>query len=382
MSKKPPYQSGSSRKAHADKGYVYEYFLPSLLPESLELNDPKIGLLLEEATHHLGELNAYAKLVPDIGFFIKMHEVKEATQSSLIEGTKTEIDEAVMRAEDVDPERRDDWQEVQNYVAAMKYAIAGLDKLPLATRLLKNTHRVLMQGVRGEHKSPGEIRRTQNWIGGATIKDARFIPPAVEELPALLSDLDNYWHTKATNTPHLIKAGVSHYQFETIHPFLDGNGRLGRLLIVLYLTEKKLLHRPILYLSEFFAKHREEYYDALNAVRYNGDMSHWVKFFLVAVSETAQKACSTLQAIIDLKAKDSQTILALGKRAPQAARLLNNMYAQPILTVNQAAELLGVTHQTANSLIAELVRLGILEEITRASRNRLFVYNDYIGLFR
>lgn len=382
MTKNHVFIAGTFKKAHADKGYAYEYFMPTLLPDRLHFTDDKVAMLLEEATHHLGELNAFAKLVPDIDFFIKMHEVKEATQSSLIEGTKTEIDEAMMRAEDIDPERRDDWHEVQNYVAAMKFALDSLQKLPLATRLLTQTHSVLMQGVRGEHKAPGEIRKTQNWIGGATLRDARFIPPAAHELGPLLSDLDHYWNDKALTTPHLIKAGISHYQFETIHPFLDGNGRLGRLLIVLYLSDRQLLHRPILYLSDFFARHRDEYYDALNAVRYNGDIEHWIKFFLVGVSETAQKACETLQDIIDLKAGDTQAVLSLGKRAPLATKLLNGMYAQPILTVAQAAELLEVTPQTANSLIADLVKINILREITGSSRNRLFVYKSYISLFK
>lgn len=376
------FESGRMRTALAGDPGEYQYFMPNLLPDRVVFSDPGVAMLLEEANQHLGELNAYAKLVPDVDFFIKMHESKEATTSSRIEGTRTEIDEAVMDEENILPERRDDWLEVQNYVKAMCHAIKRLDEIPLATNLLRETHRVLLSGARGERKTPGEFRTTQNWIGGATIRDAHFVPPVPQEVDAFMNDLDHYWNDRAMATPILVKAAISHYQFETVHPFLDGNGRLGRLTIILFLMDKKKLCKPILYLSDFFAKHRMDYYDALDAVRIHNDIERWVKFFLVAVSETAKHSCETLQKIIDLKSENDKLILTLGKRAQNAAKLLEHMYSAPIVDIKQAAQLLGVTSSSANILISELEELGILKEITGFSRNRLYEYSGYMNLFR
>ncbi|MBQ2654838.1 MAG: Fic family protein [Methanobrevibacter sp.] len=362
--------------------FEYKYFMPNFLPEKISFTDPNISLLLEEATQNLGELNAYSKLVPNVDFFIKMHEAKEATASSKIEGTRTEIDEAVMDEENIEPERRDDWLEVQNYIKAMRFAIGELEKYPLATNLLKSTHKVLISGARGEYKTPGEIRKTQNWIGGATIKDAHFVPPIPQEVDSLMGDLDHYWNDKALTTPLLIKAALSHYQFETVHPFLDGNGRLGRLVIVLFLIEKRKLSKPVLYLSDYFSKNRLQYYDALDAVRMNDDVERWIKFFLVAVAETAKQSCETLQKIIDLKAKNGQKILKLGKRAQSASKLLDTMYGSPIVDAKKAGEIVGISSTAINVLLSELVKLGILEEITGFSRNRLYQYSEYLGLFK
>lgn len=376
------FRSGNMRVALAGDPGEYTYFMPNLLPESIFFDDPNVSMLLEEANQHLGELNAYAKLVPDVDFFIKMHESKEATTSSKIEGTRTEIDEAMMEEENISPERRDDWLEVQNYVKAMSYAIGRLNDLPLATSLLRETHGILISGARGERKTPGKFRITQNWIGGATLRDAHFIPPAPQEVDGFMNDLDHYWNDKAMTTPILIKAAISHYQFETVHPFLDGNGRLGRLAIILFLIYKNKLCKPILYLSDFFSKHRLEYYDALDAVRFNNDIARWVKFFLVAVSKTSQHSCETLQKIIELKNKNDNKALMLGKRAQNATRLLGHMYGAPIIDARQTASVLNVATTSANTLLNELERLGILREITGFSRNRLFEYSEYMDLFR
>jgi len=375
------YQAGIKRRANADTGYEYQYFLPSDLPVDFHAADPKLARLLEEATHSLGELNAYARFVPDIDFFIRMHETKEATASNKIEGTKTNIDEAVMREEDVAPERRDDWREVQNYLKAMNYATSRLNDFPLVVRLLGETHKVLLAGVRGAAKQPGELRRSQNWIGGATLKDARFIPPHHDHLPELLTDLGKFLNQDDLTMPILIKAGIAHYQFETIHPYLDGNGRLGRLLIILYLMQKKMVDRPVLYLSQFFAAHRQQYYESLDLVRTSNDLEQWLRFFLVGVSETAKQAVATLQAIMELRQKDGDKIMGLGRRAKPAGQLLKNLYREPIVSVADVARVLSVTPQSANSLVGELVKMGVLREITGFSRNRLFAYSEYLRLF-
>lgn len=373
--------AGLYRKALPNTSQEYSYFLPDSLPETIEFSDAKINILLEEANTNLGRLDSFAKFVPDIDMFIKMHEVKEATLSSKIEGTNTGFDEALQEVENISPEKRDDWHEVQNYVAATRFAIGQLNEMPLMVRLLKNTHAVLLQGVHGEHKTPGEFRRSQNWIGGASVSDARFIPPSVEHVDELMSDLEKYWHINALNTPKLIKAALSHYQFETIHPFLDGNGRLGRLIIVLYLVDNKMLSKPILYLSDYFNRYKNDYYEALDSVRNNNDIEHWIKFFLVAVSETAKKSCETLEKIIALKSSDMQKVAAMGKRSHNAADLLNYLYGQPIVTSKSIIQELGITHPTANSLLRSFVDEGILKEITGYSRNRQFAYVEYLNLF-
>ncbi|MBQ3468413.1 Fic family protein [Candidatus Saccharibacteria bacterium] len=375
------YNQGNFIREQADTDFEYQYFMPSLLPDIFEFDDPNINVLLEDATQKLGELNAYSLLTPDIDFFIKMHEVKEATESSRIEGTRTNVDEAVMDEEDVEPEKRDDWREVQNYVKALNFAIDKMQTLPLATRLIKETHAVLLSGVRGENKTPGEIRKSQNWIGGETIKDARFVPPLYTEIDRYLSDLDHYLNDKALSTPILIKAAIAHYQFETVHPFLDGNGRMGRLLIVLYLINKDKLSRPVLYLSDYFSKHRQGYYSALDAVRYDGDLEHWVKFFLVAVANTAKASCETLQKIIELREKTSAKIITNGKMVQNSTKIIDSMYSRPVMSVNEMANKMEVSYQAASKIAKELMSLGILGEIAGAQRGRNYAFKEYLELF-
>ena len=258
--------------------YEYESFRPTPVDRTFQL-DADITTALEKASGLLGELNAYSNLIPDIDFFIHMHIYKEAVESSRIEGTRTEFDEVFLKEGDVAHDKRDEWREVHNYTKAMNDSIKKLDELPLSMRLLKETHRTLMTGVRGGEKCPGEIRTSQNWIGGSSLKDAVFIPPHKDELAHLLSDLESFWHNPKSKVPDIIKAAISHYQFETIHPFLDGNGRIGRLLITLYLIEKNVLSKPTLYLSNFFSKNKGSYFEALTTVRHSNDLKHWLLFF-------------------------------------------------------------------------------------------------------
>jgi len=361
--------------------YQYKSFSPQAINYEWSWEEPQINTLLEQASRSLAELDAFTLIVPDVDLFIHMHITKEANTSSRIEGTQTLMDEAVLNQDQLAPEKQDDWFEVQNYVQALNEAIVELNKLPLSNRLLKQTHRTLMQGVRGEHKTPGEFRTSQNWIGGSNLNDAAFIPPHPNEIAQLMGDLEAFWHNDNINVPELIRVAISHYQFETIHPFLDGNGRVGRLMITLYLVHKGLLRKPSLYLSDFFERHRASYYDALTQVRTSNDMIHWVKFFLSAIIETANKGKKTFAAILNLRQEMDALILGYGKRAENAQALMKHLYNKPSLTITQAAEILGVSHQTASKLIKQLVKDRVLHKLTGYQRNQLFIFKTYLNLF-
>lgn len=361
--------------------YQYKSFSPAPVNEEWRWEDPRINTLLEQATRALGELNAFSLIVPDIDLFIEMHITKEANQSSRIEGTQTAMDEAVMSEELIAPEKRDDWREVRNYIDAINTAITELKTLPLSNRLLRETHAILMRGVRGEHKMPGEFRTSQNWIGGSGLKDAAFVPPHPSEVPDLMGDLEKFWHNDAINVPDLVRIAISHYQFETIHPFCDGNGRIGRLLITLYLVSQGLLEKPSLYLSDFFERNRASYYDALMAVRVSGDINHWVRFFLSGVAETATKGKETFRAVLALRQQSEARMHELGRRGKSGLQLLNLLYRKPVMTVAEVVAALKISPPTANALVADFMRFGLLREITGYSRNRVFVFEPYLKLF-
>ena len=377
-----PYVAGKYHTHAPNQAHQYEYFLPSLINGPLVIEDKRILMALEEANQRLGELKAYGTLVPDVDFFIRMHIISEAVSSSKIEGTQTEMDEALLSEEEIDPEKRDDWKEVTNYITAMNQAIDNLNQLPVSMRLIKETHAVLMSGVRGEQKMPGEIRTSQNWIGGASITTAHFVPPHPNHLSDLLSDWEKFWHNHALSVPTLIKIAIGHYQFETIHPFLDGNGRMGRVLIILQMMERGFLKHPILYLSDFFETHRQAYYDALDRVRGQDDLEQWILFFLEAVIQTAKKSVMTFEHIIDLRTSLESTVLTLGRRAPRGQKLLEFLFTQPVTSVGEVQNLLGVNYPAANALVGQFVALNILREKTGFARNRLFIMDDYVKLFR
>lgn len=361
----------------------YKYFLPNPINEPWIWQDQDINALLEKAAIKLGELNSFSKLVPNIDLFIQMHVTKEAVISSRIEGTQTQMDEALLDEEDISPERRNDWQEVTNYIKALNQAIEELVTLPISSRLIKKTHQVLLHSVRGEHKQPGEYRSSQNWIGGNSLADAVFIPPHHQYVHELMGDLEKFLNNDDIKVPALIKIAIAHYQFETIHPFLDGNGRIGRLLITLFLVEQKILSKPLLYLSVFFEKNKGLYYDNLTFVRTKNDMKQWLKYFLVGIAETAENAAETLSSILEMKARLENAIHSdFGKRSNNANLLLQYLLKKPIVSVNQVKMITKSSYKTANDLVNEFVHKGLLQEMTGQNRNRLFVFDEYLKLFK
>ena len=362
--------------------FQYKSFLPSKINHQWTWDDPRINLLLEKAAQTLGELNAFSRIVPNVDLFIRMHILKEANTSSRIEGTKTDIEDVVLDESSVFPEKRDDWQEVQNYVQAMNEAIKQLENLPLSLRLIRNTHRILMTNVRGKHKTPGEFRTSQNWIGGSSLADAAFIPPNKDDMSDLLDDFEHFLYNDRIVVPHLIRCAIAHYQFETIHPFQDGNGRIGRLLITLYLVSNHLLIKPTLYLSDFFERHRGAYYDSLTRVRDSNDLGQWVRFFLEGVIETAEKGKTTFAQILNLHTNIESELMNLGKKTDNARKLLMHLYQSPVVSVKQVESILGVKYYSANELIKTLVEINILEETTGYSRNRVFMFKRYIDVFK
>lgn len=373
------------KSGHYQSQGSYKAFIPENVNVDLELKDPRIPLLLSEAMRYLGELNAYSELVPDIDFFIKMHVIKEATVSSRIEGTKTNIEEAVKEKSEISMEKRDDWEEVQNYIKAINYATDRLKTLPLSMRLINEVHKILLSAVRGYSKTPGEIRISQNWISGdgLDINTASFVPPPAHIIGDLLSDLQKYWHSQDLIVPELVKIAITHYQFETIHPYLDGNGRIGRLLITLQLVHSKILSRPALYFSDYLERNRSSYFDSLDRARKTNDIEQWVRFFLSGVAKTARDAKDTLSKVVKLRSEYIDTIeKGVGiRRQANAKMLLPHLFGKPVVNVLEVEKYLGVVTQTANDLVKDLVRLGILSETTGKQKNRSFVLKNYLDLF-
>lgn len=360
----------------------YKSFQPSLINRTWRLDNMELIQLLGQADRELGRLDMYSDYITNIDLFIKMHVLKEATQSSKIEGTQTNMEEALLEKEDVALDKRDDWEEVQNYVAAMNETIAKLQTLPFSARLIREAHKTLLQGVRGTHKQPGDFRHSQNWIGGATINDAVFVPPVHTSVSDLVSDIEKFLHNDSHYFPELLKIALVHYQFETIHPFLDGNGRVGRLLITLYLFSKGILKQPVLYMSDFFERNRNLYYDNLMRVREKNDLLQWFKFFLVGIIETAKSGITTFDNILKLQKKVEAQIQTLGSRTANAQKVVHYLYQRPMIDAAKVGEVADISPASAYKLIADLEQFGVLKEITGGKRGKMYVYYDYLQLFK
>lgn len=360
----------------------YKSFQPNPINRAWSIDDMGLIQLLGQADRELGKLDMYSEYIPNIDLFIRMHVLKEATQSSKIEGTQTNMEEALLEKEDVALDKRDDWEEVQNYVGAMNEAVAKLQTLPFSARLIRETHSTLMQGVRGKHKQPGEFRHSQNWIGGASINDAVFVPPVYTSVEELIGDIEKFVHNDQEYFPELLKIALVHYQFETIHPFLDGNGRVGRLLITLYLVSRGILKQPVLYLSDFFERNRQHYYDNLMRVREKNDLLQWFKFFLVGVIETAKSSTTTFDNILKLQKQVETQLQTLGSRTANAQKVMYYLYQRPMIDAAKVGEVAEVSPASAYKLIADLERFGLLREITGGKRGKTYLFDAYMKLFK
>jgi len=360
----------------------YSAFVPKPLPPdpSLQLT-PEIVVALSEADTALGRLDGIVDVVPDPDLFVGMYVRREAVLSSQIEGTQSSLGDLLQEELEPAPEAVTDVQDIVRYVAAMNYGLRRLDSLPLSLRLIREIHEELLKNGRGSTATPGEFRRTQNWIGpeGATLATASFIPPSVPEMKTALGDFENFLHGPR-DFPTLVEVGLAHAQFETIHPFLDGNGRVGRLLITLLLVERGVLARPLLYLSHYFKLHRLEYYDRLTAVRLDGDWEGWIRFFLRGVKSTATEATQTAKKIFQLREEHRQLVVDHGM-GQHALILLSELFRRPVVDVNRAAEIMSTSFATANGVVRRMESVGILEETTGQKRFRKYRYEPYVKLF-
>lgn len=363
----------------------YRAFIPSPLPPEPPIKlEGDLQNLLSQADRALGRLDGSIQTLPHPDLFVAMYVRKEAVLSSQIEGTQSSLqDVLVAEARVLSSKRPSDVGEIFNYVGAMNYGLERLQNLPISIRLIREIHAKLLTGTRGQHMTPGELRNSQNWIGpnGCTLTEATFVPPPPHEVPIALSNLERFLHAE-TPFPLLIKIGLAHAQLETIHPFLDGNGRIGRLLITFLLCEKKVLLKPVLYLSYFFKRYRQQYYEHLQAVRDEGTWEHWLTFFLNGVFEVSQQATNTARQILSLREQHRQLIIdQLGRAAGNGHRVLEHLYQNPIVSITDVQQLIGTTYPAANNLVTRIVKHGILQELTGQKRNRRFIYMDYIRLF-
>ncbi len=364
----------------------YRAFIPAPLPPHPPVRmTGRMQALLSAADRALGRLDGAVHTLPQSDLFTLMYIRKEAVLSSQIEGTQSSLQDVLAaEARLLSPRSRGDEGEVLNYIRAMNHGLGRLQDLPLSVRLIREIHEKLLEGVRGGRLTPGELRRTQNWIGApdCTVHEAVFVPPPAGEVPRALGELEAFLHREDDGLPPLLRIGLAHAQFETIHPFLDGNGRIGRLLIAFFLCNRNILSKPVLYLSHFFKRHRAEYYDRLQAVRDRGDWEGWLSFFLQGVAEVGNTAVWTARRVLDLRETHRTLVTAqLGRSAGNGLRALEALYREPVVTVSRVREFAGLSYPAANNLVARLVALGILEEISGHRRNRAFKYGEYIRIF-
>ena len=361
----------------------YKAFVPDSFPPHDPVQwDNDLILLLSDANLAIGRLKEIELTVPDVDFFIFMYVRKEAALSSQIEGTQATIIDLLKVEAKIGDEVPSDVDEIRNYIAAMNHGLKRLRKLPLSLRLIREIHAELLKGVRGENRSPGEFRKTQNWIGGASIASASFVPPPATEVLRTMGDVEKFIHSKADSLPALIKAALMHAQFETVHPFLDGNGRVGRLLISFYLISEGILTQPLLYLSDFFRKHRLEYYDKLNTYRADGGIEVWSKFFLDGIRTVATDAADVALEIMRLKERDTKKVAEFGRNAKTGFRLLEKLYSMPVVDYKSVSRITGLSSKsTVNQLIDKFTASRILHEETGQKKNRRFVYREYLNKF-
>ena len=360
----------------------YKAFIPSKINYNWGWDDTKLDKLLAEANRQIGELNAYSLLIPNVDLYIKMHVKIEANKSSRIEGTRTTVEEDLLDVSDINPEKRDDWEEVQNYVKATNYGVARIKEgFPVCTRLIREIHEILMQGVRGEHKTPGEFRISQNWIGGSMPSTAVYVPPPHTEIAECLSDFEKFINNEEIDTPDLVKIAILHYQFESIHPFLDGNGRIGRLLIPLYIQSKGMLEKSCLYISDYIERNKDTYYDMLTRVRTHNDMIGWIKFFLEAVIETPKTAKEKFRKVVELTVEMDKIIVNLSVKSDNAKKVINVLYNEPIINRKKLCNITKIKEGTIKNIINCLLENDIIVETTGYSRNQIFTFQKYTDLF-
>lgn len=364
---------------------AYQSFKPADLPPSppIEIDDEMLSLLVK-AHSQLAILNGLTTRIPNMNLFVSMYVRKEALLSSQIEGTQATLEDVLDPALDVNANRN--VADVINYIKATKFAVNRLNTLPLCNRLIKETHAVLMEGVRGQEKSPGEFRYSQNWIGGqgSTLKNARYIPPNPQDMVEGMSRLEKYINAEEDSLDHLIRIALIHYQFESIHPFLDGNGRVGRLLITLYLLENKLLASPALYISYFLKENRIEYYDRMSEVRRSGNYEQWIKFFLLAVYESAEDAIDAIDRLTALHEKNEQLIQNKypARTIGNAMKLFGYLEENPIIEIRKTAESIGLTYNTVSKFVGDFASFGILKQTDKAGKTRIFSYDSYLAILR
>jgi len=377
-----PHRRAGSYKSNLSGEASYKSFSPAPLPPNppVEVDKEAIDLLVK-ANRQLALLEGLSTRIPNVGLFVSMYVRKEALMSSQIEGTQATLEDVFDPMLNENANR--DVSDVINYIRATDFAIARLRELPLCSRLIKETHAVLMQGVRGQEKSPGEFRTSQNWIGGAgsTLKTARYIPPSVQDMVEGISDLEKYFHAD-DDMDVLIRAALVHYQFESIHPFLDGNGRIGRLLNTLYLMEKGALTMPALYISYYLKRNRIEYYDRMTEVRNKDNYEQWIKFFLRAIYESAEDATVAIDKLMKLHAGNIEKIEAMGRNAKTTMQLFAFLEANPIIDIRKTATALNMAFNTASSAVGRLLQAGILSQSGEAERNRTFAYSAYLDILR